>query len=82
MKEAAAAPVLAGPAENKPTFALGPLKLNKAREHIATCTDCHCGCKLLVRSEGNQVIQVERLTGNSGDDGSIRCDLDKFDTHN
>ena len=83
-EEALASPVMVGPAENKPTFVLGPVKLNKAKETVAMCTDCDCGCKLIVHSEGDRVIQVERFTDNPGNDG-FTCrksmDMDKVNTY-
>lgn len=83
-EEAMAATAKVSPAANKPTFVLGPLKLNKAKETVTMCTDCDCGCKLIVHSEGDRVIQVERFTDNPGNNEFIcrkSMDMDKVNTY-
>ncbi len=74
-KEAMAATAKARPAENKPTFVIGPVKLNKAKETVIMCTDCDCCCKLIVYSEDDRVIQVERFTDNPGNDDFTCCKI-------
>lgn len=84
LEEAMAAPAVVKSAESKPAFMPGPVKLNKSKETVTLCTDCDCGCKLIVRSEGDRVIQVERFTDNPGNNEFIcpkSMDMDKVTTY-
>ncbi len=84
LEEAMASTAVVSPAENKLTFMFGPVKLNKFKETVTMCTDCDCGCKLIVHSEGDRVIQVERFTDNLSNDEFIcrkSMEMDKVTTY-
>ena len=72
-EKAMAAPPIVFPKENKPTFVLGPVKLNKFKEIIAICEECERSCELIVHSEDNKAIRVRMLNNNSHNNGFVCC---------
>lgn len=70
---ASARPAWASPADQLPTFNVGPLRIEKAKKTPSVCSFCGCGCGLIVYSEGERIVHIEGDPDNPNNEGSMCC---------